>query len=101
MAKAICMAGRVIPDSYRLPDRLSHDTAILLEKIVERPDGPPLLLVSNRLKGYGDGCDNMKAEPQSAAMYVPAAPVDNRRANNNWHERHNGYFERRKNPFAR
>ena len=76
------------------PDKLNHDATPLMVKIVERLGGPPLLLLSDKLRGYKTGYKNtMKSEPPTT-MHIPDAAVSNIR--NNQHERHNGDGELRK-----
>ena len=98
MARAMCMATRLIPASDHLPDKLNCDAARFLEKVVGRPGGSPLLLFSDRLRGCRKGYKNiMRNEPKPATMHVPDAAVNNKHTNNNRHESHNADAERRKN----
>ena len=77
-------------------DKLNQDAAPLLEKVVERLGGPPLLLLSDKLCGYKDGYNNtMRVEPRPVTMHIPDASINNRHVNNNQHEYHNGCIERR------
>ena len=45
---------------------------------------------------YGGYGNTTRAGPRPATMHIPDAAVNNRRVNNNWHERHNGDAERPK-----
>ena len=91
------MATRFILASDHWPDKLNHDATPLLEKVVERLGGPPLLLLSDKLRGYKDGYNNtMRAEPRLTTMHIRDVSINNRHINNNQHERHNGGIERRK-----
>ena len=97
MTRAMCMATRFILASDHWPDKLNHDAAPLLKKVVKRLGGPPLLLLSDKLGGYRVGYDStMRTEPRPVTMHIPDAAVNNRHVNNNQHERHNGDTERRK-----
>ena len=103
MARAMCMATRFILASDHWPDKLNHDATRFLEKVVERLGGLPLLLLSDKLRGYREGYKNaMGTEPKPATMHVPDAAVNNKyHVNNNQHERHNADTERRKKGSAR
>ena len=97
VARAMCMATRFILASDHWPDKLNHDATPLLEKVVERLGGPPLLLLSDKLRGYKDGHNNtMRAGPRPTTMHIRDASINNRHVNNNQHERHNRDIERRK-----
>ena len=97
LARAMCMATRFIVASDHWPDKLNHDATPLLEKVVERLGGPPLLLLSDKLRGYKKGYNNtMGAKPQPVTMHISDVSINNRHVNNNQHERHNGDIERRK-----
>ena len=87
------MATRYILATDHWPDKLNHDATPLMVKIVERLGGPPLLLLSDKLRGYKTGYKNTKSEPPTT-MHIPDAAVNNIR--NNQHERHNGDGELRK-----
>ena len=94
MARGMCMATRYILATDHWPDKLNHDATPLMVKIVERLGGPPLLLLSDKLRGYKTGYKNtMKSEPPTT-IHIPDAAVNNIR--NNQHERHNGDGELRK-----
>lgn len=96
LARAMCMATRFIVASDHWLDKLNQDAAPLLEKVVERLGGPPLLLLSDKLCGYKDGYNNtMRVEPRPVTMHIPDASINNRHVNNNQHEYHNGCIERR------
>ena len=58
MARAMCMATRFILASDHWPDKLNHDATRFLEKVVERLGRLPLLLLSDKLRGYKTGYKN-------------------------------------------
>ena len=92
----MCMTTRVILASDHWPDKLNRDAAPLLEKAVGRLGGPPPVPLSDKLRGYMDGYDDMmRDEPRPVTMHIPDdASANNRHANSNRHERHNGDTER-------
>ena len=97
MARAICMATHFILVSDHWPDKLNYDATHFMEKIVEQLGGFPILLLSDKLRGYKKGYKNtMWAELEPTTMHIPDARINNKHINNNRHERHNGDTERRK-----
>ena len=94
MARAVCVSTRFILASDHWPDKLNHDATLLMEKIVDRLGGPPILLVSDKLPGYRKGYNNtMKTTPRTT-MHIADAAVKKRHVNNNRHERQNGETQR-------
>ena len=102
MARAMCMATRLILAGDHRPDKLNYDATCFLEKVVERLGALPLPLLSDRLRGYREGHKSaMRTEPKPATIHVPDAAINNKHVNNNRHERHNADTERRKKDSAR
>ena len=94
MARAVRVKTRFIMASEHWPDKLNHDATTLILKILERPGRPPIMLISDGLKGYKTGCGAaLNAGPRPATLHVADVSINGRHANNNIHERHNGETE--------
>ena len=75
MARAMCMATRLIPASDHRPDKLNCDAARFLERVVGRLGGSPLLLFSDRLRGRRKGYKNiMRNNPSPPPRTYPMRP---------------------------
>ena len=71
-------------------DKLDYDATGLFRKVVKRA-GKPLILLSDKLGGFGIGHRNaMETGPQSYTLHFAKAAVNKKHARNNRHERRNG-----------
>ena len=84
MARAVRVKTRFIMASEHWPDKLNHDAATLILKILERPGRPPIMLIGDGLKGYKTGCGAaLNAGPRPATLHVADVSINGRHANNN------------------
>ena len=71
-AGAVRVKTRFIIASEHWPDKMNRDGAALILKILERPGAPPVMLISDGLKGRKTGCNAApNAGPRPSTWRMP------------------------------
>ena len=88
--ETMSVQSRYIISHDTAKDKLNYDATELFRKAVKRA-GKPLILVSDKLGGFGIGHRNvMETDSQSYTLHFAKAAVNKKHAHNNRHERRNG-----------
>ena len=88
--ETVSVKSRYVISHDTAKDKLNYDATGLFRKAVKRA-GKPLILLSDRLRGFGIGHRNvMEVGPQSHILHFAKAAVNKKHAHNNRHERRNG-----------
>ena len=88
--ETICVRSRYIISHDTTHDKLNYDATELFQKSVKAA-GMPLILLSDKLRGFRAGHKNvMCAGPQLQTLHYADAGINKKHVNNNRHERRNG-----------
>ena len=88
--ETISVKSRYVISHDTAKDKLNYDATSLFRRAVERA-GKPLVLLSDKLRGFGIGHRNvMETDSRSYTLHFAKAAVNKKHAHNNRHERRNG-----------